>query len=452
MQISNIPNKWYVPFAANDGAKVEIPVTTADPTRASQSLGFPPLTMQPPESGGVPPQGEDFNGAMNQVARIAWWLMAGGPFKYDASFATNANITGYPQGARLPSSDFLGAWISTADNNTVDPDATGTGWVPGFSYGNLALTGQTGGTTTLTPLQAIKTGVTVTGTLTSNLTVVVPNWLYAWRYTNSTTGAFSVTVKTAAGAGIVIPQNGAPTRVASDGTNITQAPENVAVGSGSQAMQYQQATGRWISRVVYASAGTFSETPPAGANLAVYDVNGGGGGGGSSAATAAAQIAAGAGGAGGGRAILRATSPVAQTITVGVGGTGGTSGSIGGAGGNSSVGILAVANGGAGGFGGTAGTTGASNGPLGGTATGGQINIPGAPGGSVFGSQPLVLSGNGANSVYGAGGRGQTTFATGGSAVGNSAGGGGGACPPSTGSAASGGAGGPGIVIIDYYT
>ena len=41
----------------------------------------------------------------------------------------------------------------------------------------LALTGQTGGTTTLTPAQAIKRTITIAGTLTSNLTVVVPAWV-----------------------------------------------------------------------------------------------------------------------------------------------------------------------------------------------------------------------------------------------------------------------------------
>ncbi|WP_436632525.1 hypothetical protein, partial [Lactobacillus acidophilus] len=80
---TNQPAKFLVPFAQNDSSRVELPVTTSDATRASQSLGFPPATMQPPEAGGVPPQGEDFNGALNQIARIAWWMMLGGRFSFD---------------------------------------------------------------------------------------------------------------------------------------------------------------------------------------------------------------------------------------------------------------------------------------------------------------------------------------------------------------------------------
>lgn len=228
---ASIPLKWYVPFAQGDSSRVELPVTTSDPTRASQTLGFPPLTMQPPESGGVPPQGEDFNGGMNQVARIAWWVLNGGGWPYDATFATNPAINGYPNGAKLQSADLLGDWISIADNNQNNPDTSGASWVPGFQYGSTALTGLTGGTVTPSPAQAAKGAISLTGTLGSALTVVLPNWTKNWSITNNTTGAFVTIVKTAAGSGVTIPQNGAPTRVAGDGTNITQTAENVATAT-----------------------------------------------------------------------------------------------------------------------------------------------------------------------------------------------------------------------------
>lgn len=227
-----IPLKWYVPFATGDASRVEIPVTSSDATRASQTLGFPPLTMQPPAVGGVPPQGEDFNGAMNQIARVAWWVLNGGGWPYDAAFATNASIGGYPNGAVLQSADFLGQWISTADNNQNNPDTSGTNWVPGFQYGATSLTGQTGGTVTLTPLQAAKRGITIAGALTSALVVIMPTWVKDWSITNNTTGAFTVITKTAAGNGVTIPQNGSPTLVAGDGTNINQSPQNIAPATG----------------------------------------------------------------------------------------------------------------------------------------------------------------------------------------------------------------------------
>lgn len=242
---SSIPLKWYVPFAQGDSSRVELPVTTADPTRASQTLGFPPLTMQPPESGGVPPQGEDFNGGMNQVARIAWWILNGGGFPYDSTFATNSNINGYPNGAVLQSADFRGNWISLADNNQANPDTgSGTAWVPGFQYGTTSLTGLTGGTVTPTPAQASKNSITLAGTLGSALTVVLPAWIKNWTITNNTTGAFVTIVKTAAGSGVTIPQNGAPTRVSGDGTNIVQAAENIATATlTNQATPFGQVVG-----------------------------------------------------------------------------------------------------------------------------------------------------------------------------------------------------------------
>lgn len=241
---ASIPLKWYVPFAQGDSSRVELPVTTSDPTRASQTLGFPPLTMQPPESGGVPPQGEDFNGGLNQVARIAWWVLNGGGWPYDSTFATNSNINGYPNGAKLQSADFKGDWISTTDNNQANPDTNGAGWVPGFQYGTTALTGQTGGTVTPTPAQAAKGSITISGALTSALTVILPTWTKNWTITNSTTGAFVTIVKTAAGSGVTIPQNSAPTRVSGDGTNIVQSAENVAPAAQSQnPIQFGQVSG-----------------------------------------------------------------------------------------------------------------------------------------------------------------------------------------------------------------
>lgn len=241
---SSIPLKWYVPFAQGDSSRVELPVTTSDPTRASQTLGFPPLTMQPPESGGVPPQGEDFNGGLNQVARIAWWVMNGGGWPYDATFASNSNINGYPNGATVQAADFRGNWINTADNNQNNPDTNGTNWVPGFQYGATAITGLTGGTVTPTPAQAAKNAITLAGTLTSALTIVLPNWTKNWTITNNTTGAFVTIVKTAAGSGVTIPQNAAATRVSGDGTNITQSAENIAnAASSTQAAQFGQVPG-----------------------------------------------------------------------------------------------------------------------------------------------------------------------------------------------------------------
>lgn len=185
------------------------------------------------------------------------------------------------------------------------------------------------------------------------------------------------------------------------------------------------------------------------------EVLGGGGGGGGSAATSAGQISGGTGGAGGGYTRGWLTSGFdGATVTVGAGGAPGIAGATGGNGGTSSFGAALSATGGGGGSAGTAGTTGANVGPLGGTGTGGAINIRGETGEGPFGigSVPIIRSGRGGGSLYGAGGNNAVSFASGGAASGYGAGGGGSACPPSTASPASGGSGTGGLIIVREYS
>lgn len=218
---ASIPAKYLVPFAQNDTAKVEIPVTTTDTTRASQSLGFPPRTMLPPEASGVPPQGEDFNGAMNQIARAAWWMLQGNGFPYDSTFANDTNIGGYAKGATLPRSDYFGTWISGADNNTTNPEATdgsAANWYPLSSYGIQAISGLTGGSLTLTPLQAAHGVLVFTGTLTSAQTIVMPAWQRLWTLVNNTTGNFGLSIQAPGGTAVSVLQSSAMV-VYGDGTN-----------------------------------------------------------------------------------------------------------------------------------------------------------------------------------------------------------------------------------------
>lgn len=464
---SAIPLKWYVPFANGDSARVELPVTTADPTRASQTLGFPPLTMQPPESGGVPPQGEDFNGGMNQIARIAWWVLNGGGWPFDATFATNSNINGYPNGATLQSADFRGDWLSIADNNQNNPDTNGTNWVPGFHYGVTNLTGLTGGTFTPTNAQAAKNSITLAGTLTSALTVFLPTWTKNWTITNSTTGAFVTIVKTAAGSGVTIPQTGQPTRVSGDGTNIVQAPENVAAATQStNPLQLGQlGGGQYLgTQILTAASGTI--------NPGVYTIGGrsvtatqwcvrgvaGGGAGGGAGATAAGAISLGTGGQAGAEVEFYMTA-AATPYTVGAAGTAGAAGAAGNTGGNSTfgtAGAIATLPGGVGGS--VAGpaaapfsqtTPGASGAPTG-SATftyakaGSLVGTPVNPG-----ANGSLLSGYGADSAFGTGGNG-TAGGAGVAGSGYGSGGGGAANPPST-AARAGGPGLPGVWIVAEF-
>lgn len=129
MQSSNIPNKSQRVFAQDaTGAYVRpIPQTSSDPAAASFSQGFPPQTFTDEGAGGSPPDGRDFNGLFNFLSAWQRWTAAGGPITYDATF--QAGIGGYPRGAVIGSANDIGTfWLSTADNNMTNPDASGAGW------------------------------------------------------------------------------------------------------------------------------------------------------------------------------------------------------------------------------------------------------------------------------------------------------------------------------------
>lgn len=401
MQSTNQPAKFLIPFAQNDSARVEIPATTSDPTRFSQEKGSPPLTGMPPEAGGVPPQLEDFNGALNQIARGVWWALGGGRFAYDSTWATDSLIGGYARGAVLPAAlgtgtIGMGEWYNNAEANTADPDAAGTGWVPGYHYGTTSLAGQAGGTVTLTPAQAAKRVITVAGTLTSNLVLVVPAWVYSWRITNNTGGSFTVTVKNAATSAVEIPQNGAPTIVNCDGTQVSLESPNIAPAvSSTQPMQYGQAVGRLLNVQRFITSGTYTPTP--GTATVIVEAVGGGGSGGATAAAGPSEV--GAGGGGGSGAFVRARMPVSGpvAVTVGAGASSGTA-----AGGVSSFGAQIAAAGGTSGgdrFGGAGAPIPTTTGPaVALVAAGGTAGAN-----TLFVTTNNLTSGAGAASHYGGG-------------------------------------------------
>lgn len=229
MQAIQTPTLIPLAFAAG-GAFNTIPEASqigTNPGGASLVDGFPPLTRTPIAAGGIPPSGLDMNGILNLITQSTRWAHAGGRYAYSAAFAGDTNVGGYPSGAMLMSADGQGTWLSLADNNSDNPDTgPGTKWAPSQAYGFSAISGLTNTNVTLTPAQAMKSRIVLTGALTGNVQVILPTWTREWTVVNNTTGAFSITAKTASGTGVVIPAG--PSRVVGDGTNITQPAESIA--------------------------------------------------------------------------------------------------------------------------------------------------------------------------------------------------------------------------------
>jgi len=221
MQSTNIPTKIPLPFAyAATGSYIatiptasQIGVTNG---KASLHDGFPPLTFTPISTGGVPPFGADFNGILNEITAITQWQQAGGFFPYDSAFSTT--VGGYPKGAVILSSSFNGFWLSSTENNLTNPDTGGAGWVA-TAFQGLQSIAMSSTSVTMTTLQAAYPIVTITGTLTANSTLIVPSQVNEWIFSNQTSGAYTLTVKTAAGTGVVITA-GSSQYTWSDGTNV----------------------------------------------------------------------------------------------------------------------------------------------------------------------------------------------------------------------------------------
>jgi hypothetical protein len=228
MNSSGFPSRFILPFA-NNGLKNSIPSasqTSSDPGKASLYDGFPLATLTPKSAGGVSPYGQDFNGVLHWITQAIQWANAGGFYPYNSDFA--AAISGYPEGALLLSSDGSFYWQSTTDGNSTNPDSGGAGWIPvpkGFSAHQATVTTAD---VTLTPTQYACPVITVTGALTGDRSLIFPATGGRWTVYNDTTGAHTLTCKTAGGSGVVIAQ-GAKQDIFGDGANILAVQGNAAL-------------------------------------------------------------------------------------------------------------------------------------------------------------------------------------------------------------------------------
>ena len=460
MQSTNIPSKIPLPFANSAGSSYKNTIPVASQIgitngKASLTDGFPPLTFQAISSGGVPPFGADFNGILNEITAIQQWQNAGGFFPYDSAFSTA--IGGYPKGAILQAASFGGLWVSTLENNTSNPDTGGAGWTSLAFEGSQAIT-VTSADVTVSQLQSAYPVIIVSGTLTAARNLIFPAIVGEWIVQNNTTGAFTLTAKTASGTGVTLTQ-GQSTYVYGDGTNILFADSskvasfNGRVGAVTlNATDVTSALGYTpynstnpnnyapasIQGQVFTSTGTF--TIPTGVSALKVTLLGGGGGGAGDDGNAGSS-----GGAGGAViAYLNGLTPGAtlSVASIGNGGNGSPAitGSSGGTGGSTTVSSgtqtisTLTATGGAGGV-----TGGSGGGGVGGSGSGGSLNLVG--GGGSKGTSSVAQAGG--SSIFGGGGN---SYAGSYGGNGNNGGGGGGA----QGAGNIGGNGGNGLVIFEW--
>lgn len=122
MQTLTQPTLLLKPFAQS-GDKNTLPVTNTDasnPQLADLTNGFPAITSEDPDNGGLPPERKDFNGLGYLTTTYDYFYQAGGTFTFDQT--TAVGIGGYPLGARLWYGNGTDGWIlrSTVKNNYDD--------------------------------------------------------------------------------------------------------------------------------------------------------------------------------------------------------------------------------------------------------------------------------------------------------------------------------------------
>ena len=88
---------------------------------ATWSDGWGLRTMLPKETGGLPPDGRDFNGVLYALSDHAVHRQNGEQIRFDP--AKVAEIGGYPLGALVQSDDGLRTYRSLINNNTFNPNS-----------------------------------------------------------------------------------------------------------------------------------------------------------------------------------------------------------------------------------------------------------------------------------------------------------------------------------------
>ena len=141
--------------------------------------------------------------------------------KVDGILAGTEALTGY---AKLASPTFTGNPLApTPALGDSDASIATTAFVQKTLGGVLSKSVAGGVNVTLTAVEAGNGILVFTGALTASISVIVPTApTRPWVVFNNTTGAFTLTVKTASGTGVLVPQ-GKREIVYCDGTNVASA-------------------------------------------------------------------------------------------------------------------------------------------------------------------------------------------------------------------------------------
>jgi len=119
-------------------------------------------------------------------------------------------------------------WGTTVNNGVtalIDSSVAGTATVAHDNTANYTLTSLNG-----TADEARKMFLNITGTITADRNIVCPTVSKLYFITNSTTGGFAVTLKTSAGAGILVP-NGRSVVLYCNATDVVNAVSAPAGGT-----------------------------------------------------------------------------------------------------------------------------------------------------------------------------------------------------------------------------
>lgn len=219
---------YKTPFAAT-GDKETLATADQPDGKVSLQAGFTPDYELPNDNANYRPVGRaETNGIINEITEALGGLQLHG-------FATWQAIEGgWPKGAFAIVGEVV--YRSEIDNNTSSPQPDGLDWSPVFNHGVAVIAGLSNVNVTLTSAQHSKPIIVLSGALTGEVQIIFPTTQKEWLVVNNATGIYTLTCKTSAGSGVVIP-SGNSGLVFGDGTSLLPV-------TGLQATESRQGTAK----------------------------------------------------------------------------------------------------------------------------------------------------------------------------------------------------------------